>query len=95
MNKAINQIKKARKVLRSTTMKYPEDHEIAKMTGLSLDRIISASHCLRSVSSMNRGVDYMVKLCLFCYFILSVLLRSVQGYEKGLCLKENKKMKIT
>ncbi|WJX10048.1 hypothetical protein P8452_00815 [Trifolium repens] len=59
MNKAINQIKKARKVLRSTTMKYPEDHEIAKMTGLSLDRIISASHCLRSVSSMNRGVDYM------------------------------------
>ncbi|XP_045808684.1 RNA polymerase sigma factor sigC [Trifolium pratense] len=58
MNKAINQIKKARKVLRSTSMKYPEDHEIAKMTGLSLDRIISASHCLRTVSSMNCGVEY-------------------------------------
>ncbi|GAU21158.1 hypothetical protein TSUD_10750 [Trifolium subterraneum] len=34
MNKAINQIKKARKVLRSTSMKYPDNHEIAKMTGL-------------------------------------------------------------
>lgn len=59
MNKAISQIQKARKVLKNTTMKYPNDLEIAKMTGLSLDKIMSASHCLRTVSSMYRGIEYM------------------------------------
>lgn len=61
MNKAISQIQKARKVLKNTTMKYADDHEIANMTGLSLDKIRSASHCLRIVSSMNRNqdIDYL------------------------------------
>lgn len=71
MNRAINQIKRARKVLKNNSIKYPDDHEIAKMTGLSLDRIRSASNCLRIVASMNqkmgdRGVSYMVKLKIDC-----------------------------
>lgn len=84
MNKAISQIQKARKVLKNTTMKYADDHEIANMTGLSLDKIRSASHCLRIVSSMNRNqdIDYLVRpiffpsmmpfslLFLLCYVIV-------------------------
>lgn len=78
MSRAINQIKKARKVLKNNSMKYPDDHEIAKMTGLSLDRIKSASNCLRIVASMNQkmgdhGVSYMVKQKNFLSFPLLLL----------------------
>ncbi|CAI8605690.1 unnamed protein product [Vicia faba] len=61
MNKAISQIQKARKVMKSRSMKYANHHEIARMTGLSLDKIRSASLCLRIVSSMNQnhGIDYL------------------------------------
>ncbi|XP_058724669.1 RNA polymerase sigma factor sigC [Vicia villosa] len=64
MNKAISQIQKARKVMKSTSMKNADDHEISKMTGLSLDKIRSANHCLRVVSSMNlhRNIDYFAQM---------------------------------
>lgn len=70
MNKAISKIQKARKL-----MKYADDHEIAKMTGLSLEKVQSASHCLRVVSSMNQShdIDYFVRLILFPSMPLSLL----------------------
>lgn len=49
-------------------MKFPDDYEIAKMTGLSLDKIRSASNCRRVVASINQkmgdwhSVKYMVRL---------------------------------
>ncbi|XP_068471738.1 RNA polymerase sigma factor sigC isoform X2 [Phaseolus vulgaris] len=54
LNRAIKQIQKARKVLKSTHKKSPDDCEIAKMTGLSLDKIKSASNCLRIVASIDQ-----------------------------------------
>jgi len=68
LNRAINQIQKARKAMKSTHKKCPDDYEIAKMTGLSLDKIKSASNCLRIVASIDQkvgdylGVEYMVRL---------------------------------
>ncbi|KAG4943969.1 hypothetical protein JHK82_048127 [Glycine max] len=65
LNRAINQIQKARKAMKSTHKKCPDDYEIAKMTGLSLDKIKSASNCLRIVASIDQkvgdylGVEYM------------------------------------
>ncbi|QCD99683.1 RNA polymerase sigma factor [Vigna unguiculata] len=56
LNRAIKQIQKARKVLKSTQKKCPDDYEIAKMTGLSLDKIKSASNCLRIVASIDQKV---------------------------------------
>ena len=54
--------------MKSTHKKCPDDYEIAKMTGLSLDKIKSASNCLRIVASIDQkvgdylGVEYMVRL---------------------------------
>ncbi|KAJ1380346.1 Winged helix-like DNA-binding domain superfamily, partial [Sesbania bispinosa] len=64
MSKVLNQIGKARKSLKSTSTKDPDDYEIAKMTGLSLDKIRSASNCPRIVASINQkigglSVEYM------------------------------------
>lgn len=53
LSKAINQIQKARKATYNSQMKYPNDDEIAKITGLSLVRIRSASTCLRVVGSID------------------------------------------
>ncbi|OIV97818.1 hypothetical protein TanjilG_12575 [Lupinus angustifolius] len=54
LSKAINQIQKAQKSLKNACMKCPDDYEIAKMTGLSLDKIRSASNCLRVVASIDQ-----------------------------------------
>ncbi|KAA8525195.1 hypothetical protein F0562_006941 [Nyssa sinensis] len=54
LSKAINQIQKARKALNSSHGKYPDDDEIAKFTGLSLAKIMSASKCLRVVGSIDQ-----------------------------------------
>ncbi|XP_006601059.1 RNA polymerase sigma factor sigC isoform X2 [Glycine max] len=83
LNRAINQIQKARKAMKSTHKKCPDDYEIAKMTGLSLDKIKSASNCLRIVASIDQkvgdylGVEYMRKV---------QSLVNVWEYEKDLCL---------
>ncbi|KAL2974937.1 hypothetical protein AAZX31_14G130200 [Glycine max] len=67
LNRAINQIQKARKAMKCMHKKCPDDYEIAKMTGLSLDKIKSASNCLRIVASLDQkvgnhlGVEYMKK----------------------------------
>ncbi|RXH72714.1 hypothetical protein DVH24_012398 [Malus domestica] len=53
LSKAINQIQKARKATYNRHMRYPDDDEIAKITGLSLVRIRSASTCLRVVGSVD------------------------------------------
>ncbi|KAI9098010.1 hypothetical protein K1719_025781 [Acacia pycnantha] len=56
LSKAINQILKAQKSLKSTAMQYSDDYEIAKITGLSVDKVRSAHNCLRVVSSINRKI---------------------------------------
>ncbi|GMQ03582.1 hypothetical protein CsSME_00049335 [Camellia sinensis var. sinensis] len=62
LNKAINQIHKARKALSTSQGKYPGDDEIAKFTGLSLAKITLASKCLRVVGSIDQKVgDFSVK----------------------------------
>ncbi|KAI9191193.1 hypothetical protein LWI28_004922 [Acer negundo] len=54
LSRAINRIQKARKALNNSHVKYPEDSEIAKLTGLSLAEIRSASECLRVVGSIDQ-----------------------------------------
>lgn len=56
LSKAINQIQKARKANYNSHMKYPDDEEIAKITGLSLAKIRSASRCLRVVGSVDHKI---------------------------------------
>ncbi|PON71375.1 RNA polymerase sigma factor [Trema orientale] len=56
LSKAINQIQKTRKAITNGRGKYPDDDEIAKLTGLSLDKIRSASQCLRVVGSVDRKI---------------------------------------
>lgn len=68
LTKAINQVQKARKALSNSNGKYPDDSEIAKFTGLSIAKIMSASKCLRVVGSIDRKIGdkinmkYMVRL---------------------------------
>ncbi|XP_042031853.1 RNA polymerase sigma factor sigC-like isoform X2 [Salvia splendens] len=56
LSKAINQVQKARKSLRTSNGKYPDDCEIAKFTGLTVAKIVSASKCLRVVGSINEKI---------------------------------------
>ncbi|KAL6216529.1 hypothetical protein ACLB2K_009752 [Fragaria x ananassa] len=56
LSKAINRIQKARKANYNNHMKYPDDEEIAKITGLSLAKISSASRCLRVVGSVDHKI---------------------------------------
>ncbi|XP_047327316.1 RNA polymerase sigma factor sigC [Impatiens glandulifera] len=61
LNKAISRIHKARKALRYSNMRNPDDEEIANFTGLSLTKISSADKCLRVVGStdeqMGNGIN--------------------------------------
>ncbi|KAL5558613.1 hypothetical protein UlMin_034824 [Ulmus minor] len=56
LSKAINQIQKTRKAnnVNNNLRKFPDDNEIAKLTGLSLAKIRSASQCLRVVGSVDQ-----------------------------------------
>ncbi|XP_057480991.1 RNA polymerase sigma factor sigC [Actinidia eriantha] len=65
LRKAINQIQKARKALNSSHMKYLDDEEIAKFTGLSLAKITSASKCLRVVGSIDQKMGDWVNSAKF------------------------------
>ncbi|KAK6140892.1 hypothetical protein DH2020_025354 [Rehmannia glutinosa] len=56
LSKVINQVQKARKTLSTSTGKYPDDSEIAKFTGLSVAKIMSASKCLRVVRSIDQKI---------------------------------------
>ena len=56
LSKAISQIQKARKALKSSHGKYPDVNEIAKFTGLSTAKIMSVSKCLRIVGSIDQKV---------------------------------------
>ncbi|KAL6207839.1 hypothetical protein ACLB2K_018792 [Fragaria x ananassa] len=56
LSKAINRIQKARKANYNSHMKYPDDGEIAKITGLSLAKISSASRCLRVMGSVDHKI---------------------------------------
>ncbi|GAB4837155.1 hypothetical protein Ancab_002066 [Ancistrocladus abbreviatus] len=53
---AINRIQKARQALHKTHGKHPDDIEIAKFTGLSLNKIQSARKCLRVVGSIDQQI---------------------------------------
>ncbi|PSR89323.1 RNA polymerase sigma factor sigC like [Actinidia chinensis var. chinensis] len=65
LRKAINQIQNARKALNSSHMKYPDDEEIARFTGLSLVKITSASKCLRVVGSIDQKMGDWVNSAKF------------------------------
>ncbi|KAI3468161.1 hypothetical protein Pfo_024824 [Paulownia fortunei] len=56
LSKVINQVQKARKALSTSNGKYPDDCEIAKFTGLSIAKIMSASKCLRVVGSIDQKI---------------------------------------
>ncbi|XP_052211345.1 LOW QUALITY PROTEIN: RNA polymerase sigma factor sigC [Diospyros lotus] len=60
LSKAINQIQKARKTLNSRHGRYPDDDEIARLTGLSLAKITSASKCLRVVGSIDQKMGHSI-----------------------------------
>nr|AKC88685.1 sigma factor [Francoa sonchifolia] len=65
LSRVINRVQKARKALSNSHGKYPDDAEIAKATGISLEKIRSAKKCLRVVGSIDQkmegcfGVKYM------------------------------------
>ncbi|GAV56964.1 Sigma70_r3 domain-containing protein/Sigma70_r2 domain-containing protein/Sigma70_r4 domain-containing protein [Cephalotus follicularis] len=63
LSRAVNQIQRARKSLNNTHGKYPDDNEIAKLTGLSLGKIRSACRCQRVVGSVDQkiGDDFNAK----------------------------------
>ncbi|KAK4388781.1 RNA polymerase sigma factor sigC [Sesamum angolense] len=56
LSKVINQVQRARKALSTSNGKYPDDSEIAKYTGLSIAKIMSASKCLRVVGSIDQKI---------------------------------------
>ncbi|KAK8991622.1 hypothetical protein V6N11_062627 [Hibiscus sabdariffa] len=56
LSRAIGQIQKARKTLSKSHGKYPEEDEIAKMTGFSLSKIRSADKCFRVVGSIDQKI---------------------------------------
>lgn len=56
LSTAINRVQKARKAIKRSHGKRPDDVEVSKITGLSLDKIKSADKCLRLVGSLDRKV---------------------------------------
>ena len=77
LRKAINQIQKARKALNSSHMKYPDDEEIAKFTGLSLAKITLASKCLRVVGSIDQKMGDWLNSAKFLVGPISCILHSL------------------
>ncbi|KAJ4839311.1 hypothetical protein Tsubulata_018122 [Turnera subulata] len=59
---AKHQITKARKALRNSNGKRPNDTEIAKFTGLSLAKIKAASECLRVVGSIDQKIGDLLNV---------------------------------
>lgn len=57
LGRAVYKINKARKTLRTKHGKHPQDAEIAKLTGLSLAKISSASKCMTIVGSLDAKID--------------------------------------
>ncbi|XP_021739089.1 RNA polymerase sigma factor sigC-like [Chenopodium quinoa] len=56
LSTTISRIQKARKTLKRSQGKHPDDVEVSKVTGLSLDKIKSADKCLRIVGSLDSKV---------------------------------------
>jgi len=71
LNSAVNRVQRARKDLKATLGKHPDDVELAKFTGLSLDKIKSTEKCLRMVGSIEQkvGRDTDVK-----FFVSDIIL---------------------
>ncbi|PPS15621.1 hypothetical protein GOBAR_AA04944 [Gossypium barbadense] len=68
LSRAIVQIQKARKALSKSHGKYPEEDEIAKITGLSLSKIRLANKCFRVVGSIDQKIgDYINAKYLRCF----------------------------
>ncbi|XP_043707437.1 RNA polymerase sigma factor sigC [Telopea speciosissima] len=56
LKRQMNQIKRTCKALYRSHGRYPDDDEIASITGLSLTKISVAGKCLRDVGSINKQV---------------------------------------
>lgn len=59
---AINRVQKGRKALKRTRGKHLDDVELAKFTGLSLDKIKSADKCLRVVGSIDQKIGDFINI---------------------------------
>nr|AKC88690.1 sigma factor [Melianthus villosus] len=57
LSRVINQIQKARRSLSSIHGNFPDDTEIAKATGLSLEKIGTAKKCFRVVGSIDQKLE--------------------------------------
>ncbi|KAL9226862.1 hypothetical protein vseg_002625 [Gypsophila vaccaria] len=62
LSTAINRVKKARKALKRSRGKHPDDFEVANYTGLSLDKIKDADKCLRIVGSLDQNVGSYIDM---------------------------------
>ncbi|KAK9683837.1 hypothetical protein RND81_10G167900 [Saponaria officinalis] len=62
LSTAINRVKKARKILKRSRGKHPDDVEVANYTGLSLDKIKAADKCLRIIGSLDQKVGNYIDM---------------------------------
>ncbi|XP_074276466.1 RNA polymerase sigma factor sigC isoform X2 [Silene latifolia] len=62
LSTAINRIQKARKALKRSRGKHPDDVEVANFTGLSVDKIRAADKCLRIVGSLDQKVGNFIDM---------------------------------
>ncbi|KNA19660.1 hypothetical protein SOVF_059470 [Spinacia oleracea] len=62
LSTTINRVQKARKILKRSQGKHPDDVEVSKSTGLSLDKIKSADNCLRIVGSLDQKVGHFINM---------------------------------
>lgn len=75
LSKAISQVQNAQKALSNRDGKHPDVNEIAKFTGLTTAKIISASKCLRVVGSVDQKVgDFTSAKFLVCQSLISQVL---------------------
>ncbi|KAJ0971404.1 hypothetical protein J5N97_019363 [Dioscorea zingiberensis] len=63
LEKVISQVKNARRTMSRRNGRYIQDDEIAKFTGLSVDKVRLASKCARAVGSLDEeiGVGWGIK----------------------------------
>ncbi|KAK8509243.1 hypothetical protein V6N13_062296 [Hibiscus sabdariffa] len=87
LSRAIGQIQKARKTLSKSHGKYPEEDEIAKMTGFSLSKIRSADKCFRVVGS----IDQKIGDCINAKYLEFIPDMSIRNPEKTVMRQHMKK----
>ncbi|CAO2818015.1 unnamed protein product [Amaranthus hypochondriacus] len=58
----VNRVHKARKALKRSRGKHPDDIDVSKFTGLSLEKIKSADSCLRIVGSLDQKIGDFINM---------------------------------